>query len=279
MIHPAKTCLWFDGLAQAVAEFYATTFPGARKTGDSGLVATVEVGGLELMLLNGGPDFKPNPAISFFYNCDNEDGLDALWAALSAGGSVLMPLDHYPFAKKYGWVADKFGVNWQLILPDAPPKARAFPSLMFTGANAGRAEEAISFYSSLLPGSGTGTLSRYGPDQAPDREGSINYGEFSLQGQWFSAMDSAWPHGFTFTEGTSLVLTCDTQEEIDRLWTALAEGGEEGRCGWLKDSFGLSWQVVPSALETLMSDPERSQRVVAAFMKMGKLDIETLRRA
>jgi len=279
MTHPVKTCLWFDGQAQAVAGFYASTFPDARKTGDAGPVATLELGGLELMLLDGGPDFKPNPSVSFFYNCDNEAALDALWAALSAGGSALMPLDRYPFAEKYGWVADRFGVNWQLILPRSPPKARAFPSLMFTGANAGRAEEAIAFYTSLLPGSGTGTLSRYGPDQAPDREGSINYGEFFLQGQWFSAMDSAWPHGFTFTEGASLVLTCDSQEEIDRLWAALAEGGEEGRCGWLKDKFGLSWQVVPAELETLMSDPERSPRVAAAFMKMAKLDIEALRRA
>jgi predicted 3-demethylubiquinone-9 3-methyltransferase (glyoxalase superfamily) len=279
MSNPISPCLWFDDQAQAAADFYLSTFPDARPLGGSPPVVQVQVGGLDFMLLNGGPHFKVNPSISFFYNCGGEAEIDSLWKVLSTGGSVLMPLGSYPFARKYGWVADKFGVNWQLILPSAPPRQKVFPSLMFTQDRCGRAEEALRFYTSLFKGSSVGTLSRYGADQAPDKEGTLNYGEFCLGGRWFSAMDSAQPHQFTFTEGVSLFLSCENQEEIDFFWSRLSEGGSESQCGWLEDRFGVSWQVVPRVLGELMADPARSKRVMAAFLKMRKFDIAALMRA
>lgn len=272
-------CLWFDGQAQAAADFYASAFPDAKKLGGNAMVATVEVGGLKLTLLDGGPQFKINPSISFFYHCASEAEIDSLWAKLAGGGSVLMGLDAYPFAKRYGWLADKYGVNWQLMLPESPPAQKAFPSLMFTGSLAGRAEEAIRFYASVFKDSSVGMLSRYGPGQAPDKEGTLNFGAFTLGGRSFSAMDSAHPHAFTFSEAVSLVVTCEDQAEIDYYWKRLGEGGSDGQCGWLKDKFGLSWQVVPKVLESLMSDPERSGRVVQAFLKMKKFDIAALMEA
>jgi predicted 3-demethylubiquinone-9 3-methyltransferase (glyoxalase superfamily) len=278
MSNPINPCFWFDGQAKAVAEFYAATFPDARLLGGSNFVVSVEVGGLKLSLLNGGPQFKVNSSISLFYNCGSEAEIDTLWKTLSRGGSVLMPLDNYPFARKYGWVADKFGVNWQLILPSAPPRQKVFPSLMFTQDRCGRAEEALRFYTSLFKDSSVGTLSRYGAGQEPEKEGTLNYGEFSLGGQWFTVMDSAQPHQFSFTEGVSLFLACENQKEIDYFWNRLSEGGSEGQCGWLKDRFGVSWQVVPRVLEELMADPARSKRVVEAFLKMKKFDIEGLLR-
>lgn len=145
MSNPINPFLWFDNQAGAAADFYVATFPGARRLGGSPLVVSVEVGGLKFSLLNGGPQFKVNPSISFFYNCGSEAEIDALWKSLSREGSVLMPLDAYPFARKYGWVADKFGVNWQLTLPSAPPRQKVFPSLMFTQDRCGRAEEALRF--------------------------------------------------------------------------------------------------------------------------------------
>jgi predicted 3-demethylubiquinone-9 3-methyltransferase (glyoxalase superfamily) len=271
--------LWFDGQAKAVADFYAVTFPDARILGSSPMVVSVKVGGLKLSLLNGGPQFKVNSSISFYYNCDTEAEIDALWKTLSRGGNILMPLDTYPFARKFGWVADQFGVNWQLILPTAPAKQKVFPSLMFTQVQCGRAEEALRFYTSIFKDSSVGTLSRYGAGQAPDKEGTLNYGEFSLGGQWFSVMDSAHPHQFVFSEGISLYVTCENQDEIDWFWKRLSDGGSEGQCGWLKDRFGVSWQVVPRVLEELMADPARSKRVVEAFLKMTKFDIEGLVKA
>lgn len=279
MSNPINPFIWLDNQAAEAADFYAATFPGARSLGGSPLVVSVKVGELKFSLLNGGPQFKVNPSISFFYNCGSEAEIDTLWETLSRGGSVLMPLDAYPFARRYGWVADKFGVNWQLIIPSAPPRQKVFPSLMFTQARCGRAEEALRFYTSVFKDSSVGTLSRYGAGQAPDKEGTLNYGEFSLGGQWFSVMDSAHDHKFTFSEGVSLYVACENQEEIDYFWSRLSEGGSEGQCGWLKDRFGVSWQVVPRVLEELMADPARSKRVVDAFLKMKKFDIEALLRA
>ena len=279
MSNPINPCLWFDGQARAIADFYAATFPDARLLGGSSLVVSIKVGDLKFSLLNGGPQFKINPSISFFYNCGSEAEIDTVWNTLSKGGNVLMPLDSFPFARKYGWVADRFGVNWQLILPSAPPRQKTLPSLMFTQDRCGLAEQALRFYTSVFNDSSVGTISRYGAGQAPDKEGTLNYGEFSLGGQWFIVMDSAQPHQFTFSEGISLFLTCENQDEIDYFWSHLSEGGSEGQCGWLKDRFGVSWQVVPRILAELMADPARSKRVVEAFLKMRKFDIEGLMRA
>jgi len=279
MSNPINPFIWLDNQAAEAADFYAAAFPGARLLGVSPLVVSVQVGGLKLSLLNGGPQFRVNPSISFFYNCDSETEINALWEALSRGGSILMALDAYPFARRYGWVADRFGVNWQLILPSTPPRQKVFPSLMFTQDRCGRAEEALRFYTSVFKDSSVGTLSRYGAGQAPDREGTLNYREFSLGGQWFSVMDSARDHKFTFNEGVSLSVACENQEEIDYFWRRLTEGGSESQCGWLTDRFGVSWQVVPRVLEELMADPARSSRVVDAFLKMKKFDIAGLMRA
>jgi len=279
MSNPINPCLWFDGQARQVAAFYASAFPDARLLGGSDPVVQVQVGDLKLMLLDGGPQFKVNPSISFFYNCGSETEVDARWKALSEGGTVLMPLDSYPFSRRYGWIADRFGVNWQLILPSAPPRQKVFPSLMFTQDRSGRAEDALRFYTSVFRDSSIGTISRYGPGQEPDKEGTLNYAELRLGSQWLTVMDSAQPHQFTFTEGISLFLTCENQEEVDYYWSRLSEGGRESQCGWLKDQFGVSWQVVPRVLEELMADPARAKRVVAAFLPMKKLDMATLMKA
>jgi len=277
--NPINPCLWFDGQAGEVAAFYASVFPDARLLGGSDPITRVQVGDLKLMLLDGGPQFEINPSISFFYHCGSEAEVDARWKSLSEGGTALMPLGSYPFSKRYGWIAARFGVNWQFILPSAPPRQKVFPSLMFTQDRAGRAEEAMRFYSTVFKDSTIGTVSRYGPGQEPDKEGTLNYAELRLADQWFSVMDSAHPHQFAFTEGVSLFLTCEDQREINYFWDRLTEGGSESRCGWLKDKFGVSWQVVPRVLGELMADPSRAKRVVAAFLPMKKLDIATLLKA
>ena len=270
------SCLWFDGKAQEAADFYVSVFPDAVKLADSGVTVSLRVADLELTLLNGGPEFSINPSISFFYTCESEAQVDELWAELSRGGKEMIALGSYPFARRYGWTSDRFGVNWQLIAPLQAPRQRAYPALMFTRAQCGRAEEAMRFYASVFEDGQVGDISRYGAGMEPDLEGTVNYSQFRIGGRWLSAMDSAGPHDFAFSEGASLVVTCDGQDEIDRFWARLSEGGSEGPCGWLKDRFGLSWQVVPRILGELMSDPGRAPRVLAAIMKMGKLDIATL---
>jgi predicted 3-demethylubiquinone-9 3-methyltransferase (glyoxalase superfamily) len=231
------------------------------------------------MGLNGGPLFKMNPSISFFVLFSSAVEVEAIWNILSKDGLVMMPLNNYPWNEKYGWCQDKFGVNWQLMInPNVNSSEKIIPSLMFTQTNAGNAEKAINFYSSIFKNSAVVQISRYLKGEH-DVEGTIKHAQFTLNNQLFAAMDSSGAHAFTFNEGVSLVIVCVTQEEIDYYWDKLTEGGVESKCGWLKDKFGVSWQVVPAILEELMSHPEKRQRVINVFMQMKKFDIKKLMNA
>jgi predicted 3-demethylubiquinone-9 3-methyltransferase (glyoxalase superfamily) len=146
--------------------------------------------------------------------------------------------------------------------------------MLFTGDQFGRAEEAITFYSSVFENSATDLLMHY--EGNDPNEGKVLYSEFSLNHYSIIAMDGPGVHEYTFNEAVSFVVSCQTQEEIDYYWSKLSEGGSEWQCGWLKDKFGVSWQIVPAVLFTLMSDPSKSERVIKAFMQMKKFDIQKL---
>ena len=141
-----------------------------------------------------------------------------------------------------------------------------------------QAEEAMNFYVSIFKNSKRGRISRYG-DAGPGPKGTVMVATFQLEGQEFIALNGG-PH-FKFTEAISLVVNSETQDEVDAFWEKLSEGGSKGQCGWLKDKFGLSWQIVPTILGELMSDPdpEKSKRVMTAMLQMKKLDINALKRA
>jgi predicted 3-demethylubiquinone-9 3-methyltransferase (glyoxalase superfamily) len=224
--------LWFDKEAREAAEFYTSLFPDSKVTnittlhdtpsGDSDIVS-FELAGQSFMAISAGPLFKFNPSVSFFVNFDpsrDKDArtnLDTLWERLSQGGTVLMPLDKYPFSERFGWVQDKYGLSWQLILTDPEGEERPFivPSLMFVGEVAGRAEEAINHYLSIFKNSKLGVIARYGPGQETDPEGTVMFADFMLEGQWYAAMDSAYAHNFAFNEAISFLVDCDSQAEID----------------------------------------------------------------
>jgi len=290
--------LWFDREAKEAAEFYTTIFPDSRITsiitlsdtpsGDADLVS-FQLWGYAFMAISAGPLFKFNPSVSFMVNFDPSRDADAanrlneIWAKLADGGKVLMPLDTYPFSERYGWIQDKYGLSWQLILTDPEGEERPpiIPTLLFVGDVCGKAEEATDFYLSVFNNAGRGTTARYPSGMEPDREGTIMFSDFRLQGQWFVAMDSAREHGYGFNEAVSLLVNCDTQEEIDYLWEKLSAVPEAEQCGWLKDRFGLSWQISPAILDEMMRDPnpEKVARVTRAFMEMKKFDIEKLKEA
>ena len=140
------------------------------------------------------------------------------------------------------------------------------------------AEEAIHFYTSIFKNSKIGTVSRYG-DGGPGPKGTIMSATFELEGLEFMALNGG-PQ-FRFTEAVSFFVRCETQAEIDELWEKLSAGGQKSRCGWLKDKFGLSWQIVPPVLGELLNDqdPEKAKRVMFAMLKMDKIDIQTLKDA
>ncbi|MFM6936165.1 MAG: VOC family protein, partial [Aquirufa sp.] len=196
-----------------------------------------------------------------------EAEIDRIWAQLIEGGKIMMPLNTYPWSSKYGWVADKYGVNWQLML-DHVSGDKVYPNLMFTGDNNGKAAEAIEFYTGIFPNSKTVHLSPYGEGGA-DAAQHLSYAQFLLNNQAFGAMDSTHMHAFAFNEGVSNVIVVDSQEEIDYFWDQLTTGGKPGKCGWLKDRYGVSWQVVPSCLGKFMTNPETAPKATYAFLQMS----------
>jgi predicted 3-demethylubiquinone-9 3-methyltransferase (glyoxalase superfamily) len=283
--------LWFDTEAVEAAEFYASTFPDSKVTnvttihntpsGDTDIVS-FELWGQPFMAISAGPMFKFTPAVSFAVSCMSREQVDTLWARLSEGGNVLMPIASYPFSERYGWTEDRYGLSWQIMLAgQGPGRQPITPTLMFVGEVSGKADEAINLYTSVFPNSEVGPVMRYGSDEAPDEEGTVRYAGFLLEGQQFAAMDSAREHNFGFNEAISFIVNCETQEEIDQYWDSLSAVPEAEQCGWLKDRFGFSWQVVPSAMDEMLRNGTKDQiaRVTEAFLKMKKFDLEELRRA
>jgi len=290
--------LWYDKEAKEAAEFYTSVFPDSKITnvrtihdtpsGDCDIVS-FNLWGHSFMSISAGPLFKLNPAISFMVNFDPSKDKDAktkmdeIWAKLMEGGKALMPLDKYPFSEHYGWVQDKYGLSWQLIFtnPDGEDRPTIIPSIMFVGDVAGKSEEASDFYLSIFKNAKRGAISRYPAGMDPDREGTVMFTDFTLEGQWFAAMDSAQKHEFAFTEALSFIVNCDTQEEIDYYWEKLSAVPESEQCGWLKDKYGVSWQIVPKDMDELMSKgtPEQIDRVTKAFLQMKKFDLAQLKKA
>ncbi len=283
--------LWFDKEAKEAGAFYTSVFPGSRVKSTTVLhntpsgsvdIVTIELAGQELTLLSAGPLFKFMPAVSFLVACETKEEVDALWSELSRGGTALMELGEYPFSERYGWTQDRYGLSWQIMYAGGQPvRQKITPALMFTGKVAGKAEEAIAFYTSVFHDSAVGFVQRYGPGSEPDQEGTIQFASFTLEGEEFAAMDSAHPHGCAFNEALSLQVHCDTQEEIDYYWDKLSSDPAAEQCGWLKDQYGLSWQVVPGEMDAMLAtnDQAKIARVTEAFLKMKKFDLAKLREA
>ncbi len=282
--------LWYEKDATQAAELYVSSIPGSKIVSNSTLdgtpsgsveIVSIELAGLEATLMAAGPYFTHNPSFSFLVACDSRIEVDRLYKALSCGND-LMPLGEYPFSARYAWVADRFGLSWQLMYREGLELPfKVTPTLMFVGDAAGKAKEAMNLYTRLMPGSSVDEILNYGPDEAPDLEGSIKHASLRLSGVPFALMDSAYEHAFAFNEAASLMVRCENQEEIDRYWVALSAKPEAEQCGWLKDRFGLSWQIVPTALEQMMSsgNPESVARVTSAFMSMKKLELAQLVKA
>jgi predicted 3-demethylubiquinone-9 3-methyltransferase (glyoxalase superfamily) len=240
--------------------------------------------------------FQAYPSVSFIVNFDpllfdkslsrEKDAIekiDDVWEKLSEGGTVLMPIGTYPFSERYGWIQDKYGLSWQLILtgPEGEPRPPIMPSMLFAGRNCVNAEEAIKYYLSVFKNSKQGNLIYYCTGQEPDKEGTIMFADFMLENFWLAAIDSAREHNFVFNEAVSFMVYCDDQKEIDYYWKKLSAVPEAEQCGWLKDKYGMSWQIVPSTIEEMMRSGTENQisRMTQAFLKMKKFDLSSLQKA
>lgn len=291
MAQKITTHLWYDKEAKDAAALYASTFPGSKIKNTTVLentpsgsvdIVTMDICGQEFTLLSAGPLFKFNPSVSFHVKCKTKEEVDAMWEKLSHGSTVLMELGNYPFSERYGWLQDKFGLSWQIIyVGDRVTTPQITPAIMFVGDVAGRAEEAINYYTSVFHDAQVQHIQRYGKGMEPEREGTVQYAAFTLENKEFGAMDSANDHRFAFNEAISFMVHCRNQEEIDYYWGKLSAVPESEQCGWLKDKFGVSWQIVPDDMDVMMEKGTKEQvaRVTEAFLRMKKFDLAELRKA
>lgn len=282
--------LWFNTEAVEATKTYVSLFSNSKITNQSVIKNTPSgdcdmlwftLAGQEFASISAGPYFKLNPSISFFVEFTSEEESAKVWRTLIDGGKALMEYAEYPWAKKYGWLQDKYGVSWQLSFSeDHKGNTLITPFFMFVQRNAGRAKEAMEFYTGIFPNSKIVAMVPYGEGDG-DKVGYLKHARFQLSGNNFMALDSSAKHDFTFNEAVSFIVKCDTQKEIDYYWDKLSAVPESEQCGWLKDKYGVSWQIVPSAMDAMMGsvDPEKIQRVTQAFLKMKKFDIATLEKA
>lgn len=282
--------LWFDTQAKEAAQLYTSVFKDSKikdltvlhdTPSGSVDIVTIELAGLQFTLLSAGPLFKFTPAVSFLIACDSKEEVDQFWGKLSEGGMVMMELGQYPFSERYGWIQDKYGLSWQIMfMGDVKVKQKITPTMMFVGDVCGKAQEAINFYTSIFHNSQVGDIMRYEQDQAPDKEGTVKHATFTLEGQNFAAMDSAHKHNFSFNEAISFIVHCESQEEIDYYWEKLSAMSQAEQCGWLKDKYGFSWQIVPTIIYEMFKEKDQKKlaRVTKAFLKMKKFDIAELKK-
>ena len=280
--------LWYDKEAKEAALFYISLFDKSKllntriientPSGDAELVR-FELAGQEFESISAGPYLELNPSISLMVVCESVEEVNEKWKALSEGGKELMPLGEYPFSKWYSWVQDRYGVSWQLMLVEnAQAVQKITPNLLFSNEACGKAEEAIKYYTEVFENSEIGTVSRYAPGEAESPEAKINYGAFQLDGVDFSAMDNGFEADFNFNEAFSLIIKCKNQQEIDYFWEKLSAVPEAEECGWLKDKFGVSWQIIPTKMDEMLSSGSKEQisRLTEAFLNMKKFDLEAL---
>lgn len=283
--------LWYDKEAKEAALFYISLFDQSKlnskivlentPSGDAELVH-FELGGQSFAAISAGPYFKFNPSVSLMVNCSLKEEIDILWKKLSEGGIEMMPLGEYPFSKRYGWIQDRYGLSWQLLLTDnGQTVGKITPNLLFSHESCGKAEEAVKYYAAAFKDSAIGIISRYAEGEAASSKAKVNYAAFELSGSHFSAMDNAFDVDYSFNEAFSFIINCKDQKEIDYFWEKLSAVPEAEQCGWIKDPFGVSWQIVPENMQEMLSNGSRDEirRVTEAFLKMKKFDLKALEKA
>ncbi len=234
--------------------------------------------GQEFGAINGGDYFKFSPAVSMTVFCENENQIDGLWEKLSQGGTVMMPLQEYPFSKRYGWIQDRFGVSWQLNMNGE--KQRIVPTLLFVGDQCGKAKQAAEEYAGLFKSKDSLTIGRFS-EKGPDENGSMVHAILKAADQELIFMDGEGPHAFQFTGAISLMIDCEDQNEIDYFWNAITKEGKEMPCGWAVDKYGITWQVFATFLEEYLysKDEKKSEAALQAMYQMKKIKIDEILKA
>ncbi len=286
--------LWYDNNAEEAVNFYTSVFDNSKilsitrynedsakaagQKADSAMTIGFQLEGQNFTALNGGPHFKLNQSTSFFVYCESDEKIENVFKKLSDGGQVIFPLDKYDWSPKYAWIIDKFGLSWQLDVDKINNPQKILPAFLFVNDKVLKVKEAVNYYTTVFPDSKI--MMEWPYDKAaglPD--GTLLFAQFKLSDYLFNAMSGMGEHKFDFNEAFSFVVNCKNQEEVDYYWNKLtSDGGMEIQCSWLKDKFGISWQIVPTRLIELLgdADPVKSQKVMMAMLKMKKIIITDL---
>ncbi len=283
--------LWYDTEALEAARLYTELFENSGILNTSTLSDTpsgdaqtvdFQLAGMRFSAISAGPYFTFNPALSLLVACGSAEEVDRLYYSLFQEGTELMPLGEYPFSKRYAWLQDKFGLSWQLMLVEnIAEHQRIRPNILFAGEVCGRAEEAVDYYLTVFGGSEKGYINYYKTGEAMDERAGINYGELTILGNQVVVMDHGLGGDFTFNEAFSFMILCKDQAEIDYFWDKLSFVPEAEQCGWVKDQFGLSWQIVPEHMNDILANgtEDEVKRITEAFLQMKKLDIAAIEKA
>ena len=279
--------LWYDTEAKEAAELYVDLFGGKidwnytitdTPSGHAGLIQ-FQLGDMTLAAISAGPYFKLNESMSLMVNVASRDDVRRLYEALSDGGRVLMPLAEYPFSPYYVWLEDRFGLSWQLsYAPDLDKPYQFEICLLFSQDQVGLAQPILDYYKDKLPQARLGRLSYYGEGEAAVAAAKLNYAELFIGDQKIIAMDHGYGGVASFNEAFSLMVYVDSQEEADSWYETVSAAPEAEICGWAKDQFGISWQIVPRILMEAYdsASPEQIKAVNAALMTMKRLDIASI---
>ncbi|MDC7241753.1 MAG: VOC family protein [Spirochaetales bacterium] len=296
--------LWFDKDAIPAVDFYCSLFPESEIISRNALYDTpagvcdlvsFRLWGQRFNGLSADTGIHFSPSTSLLISCDplyfsdTSDPLKAartflkkLWRELGHGGKVLIKLGRYDFSPLYGWIQDRYGLSWQLLITreGAASRPPIMPALINTGKNYGKAAEAAAFYRSVFPGSGTGRLVLYPADRGRNKKGTVMFSDSRIGEQWMAILDGGMEKEHPFTEAVSFVIPCADQTQIDYYWKKLSAFPEAEGQGRLKDRFGLFWQVVPEELFSLMHKGDESQKraLTEAVLGMKKIDVDKLQR-
>ncbi|HEL1740826.1 TPA: VOC family protein [Streptococcus suis] len=279
--------LWYDTEAKEAVAFYVELFGGKidwtytitdTPSGDSDLIQ-FQLGDMTLAAISAGPYFKLNESMSLMVNVASKDEVTRLYQALSEGGRILMPLGEYPFSPYYVWLEDRFGLSWQLsFAPDLDKPYQFDICLLFSQEQVGLAQPMLDYYKDKLPQASVGQLSYYGEGEAAVEAAKLNYAELLVAGQKMIVMDHGYGGEASFNEAFSLMVYVDSQDELNFYYDLLSAVPEAEMCGWVKDQFGISWQIVPRILMEAYdtASPEKVKAVNAAVMTMKRLDIAAI---
>ncbi|MGQ7661038.1 VOC family protein [Streptococcus suis] len=286
-MQPIIPHLWYDTEAKEAVAFYVDLFGGKidwtytitdTPSGDSDLIQ-FQLGDMTLAAISAGPYFKLNESMSLMVNVASKDEVTRLYQALSEGGRVLMPLGEYPFSPYYVWLEDRFGLSWQLsYAPDLDKPHQFDICLLFSQEQVGLAQPMLDYYKDKLPQASVGQLSYYGEGEAAVEAAKLNYAELLVAGQKLIVMDHGYGGEASFNEAFSLMVYVDSQDELNFYYDLLSAVPEAEMCGWVKDQFGISWQIVPRILMEAYdtASPETVKAVNDAVLTMKRLDFATI---